>query len=55
MELVYEITKGDFKKTINEIISKEFNFSNRLLTKLIKNKNVLFNEKKIDTRTLISN
>ena len=35
MELVYKITTDDFDKTINEIVSKKFNFSNRLLTKLI--------------------
>lgn len=55
MELIHKIIKDDFNKTINEIISKEFNFSNRLLTKIIKNKHILFNEKEIDTRTLISN
>ena len=38
MELLYEITENDFNKTINEITLKEFNFSNRLLTKLINNK-----------------
>ena len=54
MELVYKITKGNFNKTINEIILKEFNFSNRLLTKLIKNKNILFNGKEVDTRTLVT-
>ena len=31
MELVYKITTDDFDKTINEIVSKKFNFSNRLL------------------------
>ena len=55
MELIYKITENDFNKTINEIILKKFNFSNRLITKLIKNKHILFNEKEIDTRTLISN
>lgn len=55
MELIHKIIKDDFNKTINEIILKEFNFSNRLLTKIIKNKHILFNEKEIDTRTLISN
>lgn len=55
MELVYEIKENDFNKTINELILKEFNFSNRLLTKLIKNKNILFNEKEVDTRTLVTN
>lgn len=55
MELLYEITENDFNKTINEIILKEFNFSNRLFTKLIKNKNILFNGKEVDTRTLILN
>ena len=33
MELIHKIIKDDFNKTINEIILKEFNFSNRLLTK----------------------
>ena len=55
MELVYKIKENDFNKTINELILKEFNFSNRLLTKLIKNKNILFNEKEVDTRTLVTN
>lgn len=55
MELIYKITENDFNKTINEIILKKFNFSNRLITKLIKNKNILFNGKEIDTRTLITN
>lgn len=55
MELLYEITENDFNKTINEITLKEFNFSNRLLTKLINNKNILFNEIGVDTRTLITN
>ena len=55
MELIYKITENNFNKTINEIILKKFNFSNRLITKLIKNKHILFNEKEIDTRTLISN
>lgn len=55
MELLYEITENDFNKTINEITLKEFNFSNRLLTKLINNKNILFNGIGVDTRTLITN
>ena len=54
MELIYKITENDFNKTINEIILRKFNFSNRLLTKLIKNKKILFNGKEIDTRTLIT-
>lgn len=55
MELIYEITENDLNKTINEVLLNEFNFSNRLLTKLIKNKNILFNGKEVDTRTLITN
>ena len=55
MELIHKIIKDDFYKTINEIILKKFNFSNRLITKLIKNKNILFNGKEIDTRTLVTN
>ena len=55
MELIYEITENDYNKTINEILLKEFNFSNRLFTKLIKNKNILFNGREVDTRTLITN
>lgn len=55
MELVYKITTDDFDKTINEIVSKKFNFSNRLLTKLIKNKKISFNGNIIDTRIFISN
>lgn len=55
MELIYQITESDFNKTINEIILKEFNFSNRLLTKLIKNKNIFFDGKEVDTRTSVTN
>ena len=55
MELIHKIIKDDFNKTINEIILKEFNFSNRLLTKLIKNKNIFFDGKEVDTRTSVTN
>lgn len=53
MELKYKIQKNDYNKTINEILINEFNFSNRLLTKLINNKKILFNNTIIDTRNII--
>ena len=40
--------------TINQFLKNELNISNRLLAKLIKNKNILLNDKITDTRQTIS-
>lgn len=50
MELKYVIKEDDINKTINEILLNKFNFSNRLLTKLIKNKRIYLNSNVIDSR-----
>lgn len=50
MKLEYIIKKTDINKSINEILSSEFHFSNRLLTKLIKNRKILLNNSSCDTR-----
>ncbi len=50
MELKYIIEEQDLNKTINEILTNRFHFSNRLFTKLIKNKKVLLNATPCDTR-----
>lgn len=54
MELNYEIKNSDFDKTVNQILIDQFHFSNRLLTKLINDKNIYFNDAKIDTRSIIN-
>lgn len=54
MELKYKIRKSDYNKTINEILLLNFNFSHRLLNKLIKNDKITINEKIINTRTIIN-
>lgn len=53
MELKYKIKKDDYNKTINEILCNEFNFSNRLLTKLINTNRIYFNDVQVDTRNKI--
>ena len=50
MILKYIVKENDTNKTINEIIKQEFDLSNRLFSKLIKNKNIFVNNKNIDTR-----
>ena len=47
MELMYKIRKEDINKTINELLLSEFNFSNRLLNKLIKKKKIFLNTRSI--------
>lgn len=51
MELKYIIKEQDLNKSINELLTNEFHFSNRLLTKLIKNSKILLNNTACDTRT----
>ena len=54
MILKYIVNKNDSSKTINEIISRKFNLSNRLFSRLIKNKNIFVNDKNIDTRLKVT-
>ena len=54
MELKYIVNKNDENKTINEILLTNFNLSTRLLTKLIKNKNIYINGNIIDTRNTVT-
>lgn len=51
MTLNYTIKSNDIYKTVNDVLIQEFNFSNRLRTKLITNKKVLLNNIIVDTRT----
>lgn len=53
MELKYIIKEEDINKTVNDILLDKFNFSNRLLSKLIKNKKIYFDDNIIDTRLKI--
>ena len=53
MKLEYYIKEDDIGKTFNEVLLNEFNFSNRLYIKLLKNKKIYFNNTAIDTRTKI--
>lgn len=50
MKLEYEIKKQDIQNTINQILKTELNISGRLLNKLIKNKQIILNQKQCDTR-----
>ena len=50
MELKYIIKQTDNQKTINEIISSQFDLSTRLYSKLIRNKKIYKNGKIADTR-----
>lgn len=50
MNLIYTVTHKNISETINDILISEFNLSNRLQTKLIKNKLITLNDKIVDTR-----
>ena len=54
MELRYIVKDNSQYKNINQILEKEFDFSTRLLAKLIKNKQILLNGFSVDTRNEIS-
>lgn len=54
MILEYNVNKNDTNKTINEIINQSFNFSNRLFTKLLKDKRIFVNDVNIDTRLKVN-
>lgn len=44
------VNENDSSKTINEIINQKFCLSNRLFTKLIRDKRIFVNDKNMDTR-----
>lgn len=50
MKLTYVISKNDNYMNINELLKVEFKFSARLLSKLIKNKQININDSLCDTR-----
>ena len=50
MKLEYIIKNEDIDKTINKIIEEKYELSNRLFSKLIRNKCIYLNGKNIDTR-----
>lgn len=50
MVLEYYVEKNDNNKTVNQILSEKFELSNRLFSKLIKNKRVYINGESVDTR-----
>ena len=52
MKLEYKINKQDIEKNINQILKTKLNLSTRLLSKLIKNKQITINQKVCDTRNL---
>ena len=52
MKLIYKINENDNGKSINSILINNLDFSSRLLTKLIKNKQIFVNEKICDTRNI---
>lgn len=54
MVLKYVVKIDDEYSNINQILKNEFNFSSRLMFKVIKNKRVFLNNKFVDTRTQIS-
>ncbi len=54
MELKYTVKENNIYKKVQDVLIKEFELSNRLLTKLIKNKNIYLNNKITDTRAKIN-
>ena len=53
MELKYIVKENDENKTINEILSTKFDFSTRLLNKLIKMNQIFKNDLIVDTRNKV--
>lgn len=53
MKLKYKVTNSNTYLTINEILSLEFGFSSRLVTKLIKTKQIFKNHLIADTRSYV--
>ena len=54
MKLKYIIKETDINKSLNDILKKEFNFSTRLFSKLIKNNLIKVNGDFVDTRNLVN-
>ena len=54
MILEYVAVKNDNGKSINQILKEQFDLSNRLFCKLIKNKRILVNNQNIDTRNQVN-
>ena len=54
MKLKYIIEEKDINKSLNDILKKEFNFSTRLFSKLIKNNLIKVNKDFVDTRNLVN-
>lgn len=52
MFLTYKIDEDDADKTFNNVLINNLDFSSRLLTKLIRNKQIFINEKICDTRNV---
>lgn len=50
MILEYVVKQEDINKTINKILEERFELSNRLFSKLIRNKRIMINSENIDTR-----
>lgn len=50
MLLEYYVENNDINKNVNQILSEKFELSNRLFSKLIKNKRIYINGESIDTR-----
>ena len=50
MILEYVVKQQDTNKTINKILEERFDLSNRLFSKLIKNKSITLNNVNVDTR-----
>lgn len=50
MILEYVVKQEDISKTINQILEERFDLSNRLFSKLIKNKRITLNNVNVDTR-----
>ncbi len=50
MVLEYVVKQQDTNKTINKILEERFDLSNRLFSKLIKNKSITLNNVNVDTR-----
>ena len=50
MILKYVIKQEDKNKTINKVLGEKFELSNRLFSKLIRNKRITVNNINIDTR-----
>ena len=54
MILKYIVNKNDNGKTINEIILQKFDLSNRLFSKLLRDKKIFVNNSNIDTRLKVN-